>query len=493
MQASARRIRFIDTTVRDGQQCLWATRMENHMFLQRLPQMDEAGFDWIDLVGGAVFDVCVRYLREDPWERMRLASQRCPRTPLNVWSRGQSLFTFELFSDDIVDLTVRQCAGNGIRRYTCYDAINDIRNIEPSVQTCREIGLFVSGHVVYTISPVHTDAYYAGKVREIVALGVDSVGLKDPSGLLTPQRVATLLPALRKAAGPLPLELHTHCRSGLGELALVDAVKLGTDVVHTGIRPLASSDALPEVRFVATRLRELGYQVDLDDAILDDLEAYFTNLAHDNDKPVGKPRRYDPFLYEHQVPGGMISNLRSQLRDLKMEHRLSEVLEEAVRVREDLGYPILVSPFAQFVITQSVINVVQGERYATIPDEVARYVLGHYGKVAGRVAPDVLDRVTSACGIAEPIRERPGTLVPPRIAKLKAERGPFRSDDDLLLAAYYSDSQLKPLFARRGQSSEEAGRRSMVDTLKAVLADARPSGRAQIGLKSNGLSFRGTV
>lgn len=488
-----KRIRFIDTTVRDGQQCLWATRMENHMFLHRLPQMDQTGFDWIDLVGGAVFDVCVRYLREDPWERMRLAAQCCPRTPLNVWSRGQSLFTFEFFADDIVDLTIRQCAANGIRRYTCYDAINDIRNIELSIKTCKEIGLFVSGHVVYTISPVHTDTYYAEKVREIVALGVDSVGLKDPSGLLTPQRVVTLLPALRKAAGSVPLEVHTHCRSGLGELALVEAVKLGADIVHTGIRPLASSDALPEVRFVAARLRELGYQVTLDDADLEDLEAFFTKLAHDHDKPVGKPRRYDPFLYEHQVPGGMISNLRSQLKDLKMEHRLAEVLEEAVRVREDLGYPILVSPFAQFVITQSVINVVQGERYATIPDEIARYVLGYYGELAGPVAPNVLDRVTSTSGIAEAIRERPGALVSPRIAKLKAERGPFRSDNELLLAAYYSESQLAPLFARRGQLAEDIGGRGTAETLKAVLRDARPAGHAQIGFKSNGVSLRGTV
>jgi oxaloacetate decarboxylase alpha subunit len=485
-----KRIKFVDTTVRDGQQSLWATRMQNHMFLPYLPEMDRIGFDWIDLVGGAVFDVCVRYLHEDPWERMQLAAKCCPRTPLNVWTRGQSLFTFEFFPDDVVDLTIRHCAANGIRRYTCYDALNDIRNIELSIRTAKEVGLFVSGQVVYTVSPVHTDTYYAKKAREIFSLGVDSIGLKDPSGLLTPQRVSTLLPALREAAGNMPLEVHTHCRSGLGELAVVDSVKLGADIVHTGVRPLASSDALPEVRYVADRLRELGYRVGLDDAGLERMEAYFTRVAKDNDMPIGMPRRYDPFLYEHQVPGGMISNLQSQLRDLQMEHRLAEVLEEAVHVREDLGYPILVSPFAQFVITQAVINVVQEERYATILDEIARYVMGYYGEIAGEVAPTILDRVTRTSGISNPIRERPGALVSPRIAGLRAERGPFKSDGDLLLAAYYSSSQLAPLLAQRSTHVRQG---SAPEKLKSILKEARPSATGRIAVKRGDMIFQGAV
>jgi oxaloacetate decarboxylase alpha subunit len=485
-----KRIKFIDTTVRDGQQSLWATRMRNHMFLPCLPDMDRIGFDWIDLVGGAVFDVCVRYLHEDPWERMRLAAERCPRTPLNVWTRGQSLFTFEFFPDDVVDLTIRNCAANGIRRYTCYDALNDIRNIELSIRTAKDVGLFVSGQVVYTVSPVHTEAYYARKAREIVALGVDSIGLKDPSGLLTPERVSTLLPALRASAGNVPFEVHTHCRSGLGELALVDSVKLGADIVHTGVRPLASSDALPEVSFVVGRLRELGYQVALDDGGLERMEAYFTRVAQDNDMPLGVPRRYDPFLYEHQVPGGMISNLRSQLRDLQMEYRLREVLEEAVHVREDLGYPILVSPFAQFVITQAVINVVQGERYATILDEIGRYVMGCYGEIAGEVAPNVLDRVASTLGISNPVQEPPGALVPPRIEKLKAERGPFKSNGDMLLAAYYSSSQLAPLVTRQSTHFQK-GRAPQ--NLKSILKDARPLAHGRTAVRRSDLVFEGAV
>jgi oxaloacetate decarboxylase alpha subunit len=221
------------------------------------------------------------------------------------------------------------------------------------------------------------------------------------------------------------------------------------------------------------------------------MEAYFTRVAQDNDMPVGTPRRYDPFLYEHQVPGGMISNLRSQLRDLQMEHRLGEVLEEAVQVREDLGYPILVSPFAQFVITQAAINVVQGERYATIPDEIGRYVMGYYGEIAGEVAPKVFDRVASTSGISDPVRERPGALVPPRIEKLKAERGPFKSNGDLLLAAYYSSSQLAPLMARR--SSKHIPEAGAPENLKSILKEARPSANGRIAVKRPDLVFEGAV
>ena len=444
-----RSVRVIDVTLRDGQQSLWATRMTNGMFLPYVHRMDEMGFDWIDLVGGAVFDVCVRYLREDPWRRMRLAAQRVTRTPLNVWTRGQSLFTFEFFPDDIVELTIRRCAANGMARFTCYDALNDVRNIELSIRVAKESGMFASGHLVYTVSPVHTDEYYRGIARAIARLGVDSVGIKDPSGLLTPERARTLVPAVRSAIGDLPLEMHTHCRSGLGELVCLESVPLGVDIVHTGIRPLACGDALPDGRYVVGRLKEAGYGIRIDDRDLEEMEEYFTGVALRHDKPIGTPLRYDPFLYHHQVPGGMISNLRSQLRDMGIEDRLDAVLEEAGQVREDLGYPILVSPFAQFVITQAVINVVQKERYATIPDEVARYVFGRYGTPPGPISARVLDRAGEFGRDREPMTDRPGALVPPWIERLRKERGPFESDDDLLLHAFYQPSQLEPLVRER--------------------------------------------
>ena len=249
----------------------------------------------------------------------------------------------------------------------------------------------------------------------------------------------------------------------------------------------------PDGRYVAGQLKEAGYDIGLDDRDLEEMEEYFTGIALQYDKPLGRPLRYDPFLYHHQVPGGMISNLRSQLRDMNMEDCLEAVLEEAGQVREDLGYPILVSPFAQFVITQAVINVVQKERYATIPDEVARYVFGHYGKPPGPIASGVLDRAASMGKSHEPMTERPGALVPPRIERLRKERGPFESDDDLLLHAFYQPSQLEPLFRERGLPERTGAARRPADiSVKALLEEIRRQPRqGSVSIRRHGLAVEG--
>lgn len=486
-------LRFIDVTVRDGQQSLWATRMTNAMLLPVLPQLDRAGFAWIDLVGGDVFDVCVRFLREDPWERMRLAAAALKETPLNLWTRGQSLFTSEFFPDDIVGLALERAAANGMRRLTTYDALNDIRNIAHSVKTAKNADMFVAAHVIYTVSPVHTDAYYEKKAQEIVALGVDSVGIKDPGGLLTPERARTLIPALKKVAGDLPLEVHAQCRSGLGELVYLEAARLGADILHTGVRPLASGDAPPDGRYVMRHLREEGFAVGIADTAIADLESSFHSMAEAHGKPKAQPRPYDPFLYHHQLPGDMISSLAALLAEMGMENRLEAVLEEAGQVRQDLGFPISVGPLSQFVVTQAILNVVVGERYAIIPDEVVRYVLGYYGEIAGSVAPEVEERVRAVAGDAEPVTERPGALVPPRIAKIRGEQGPFRSDDELLLAAFYEPAQLKSLFAHRDRNGRgtmpapSSGR--MVEGLLALLANV-PSGPGTFSVQHAGIDLQ---
>ena len=341
-----RRIKLVDVTIRDAHQCLWATRMTTAMMAEIAPRLDRAGFEAIDLAGGAVFDVCVRYLREDPWERMRILSRWVTNTPLIVMTRSQSLFTFEFFPDDIVELTAERIFANGIRYHTPYDALNDMRNMQVPVRAAKKVGLYTAGGIVYTVSPVHTDDYYARKTRELVGLGVDAVYIKDPSGLLTPERAQTLVPAIKTACGTLPLHLHSHCLTGLAPHTACRAVQLGVDVVHTATSTLANGASHPATEQFVRNIRRDGYTVDIDLAPVEEVADRLLYIAKREGKPVGAIVEYDAFHYEHQMPGGMISNLKSQLTPLGIAHRLPEVLEEAARVRHDLGYPIIVSPFA---------------------------------------------------------------------------------------------------------------------------------------------------
>jgi oxaloacetate decarboxylase alpha subunit len=464
----ARKIALIDTTLRDAHQSLWSTRMTTAMMLPVAPILDRLGFEAIDLVGGAVFDVCVRYLREDPWERMRIMSRVITRTPLIVMTRAQSLFTFEFFPDDVVALTAQRIAANGIRYVTPYDALNDMRNMAVPVRASKAAGLYVDGGIVYTVSPVHTDAYYAKKARELCALGVDAVFLKDPSGLLKPDRVTTLVPALRAAVGDRPLQLHSHCLTGLAPQCALEAIRLGVDAVHTATSVLAHGASHPPTEWVATNARRLGFQVDVDVDGLKPVAEHFRYVAAREGKPLGRIAEYDPFHYEHQIPGGMISNLESQLRDIGLAHRRDEILEEAARIRCELGYPIVVSPFAQFVVTQAVLNVVQGERYRTVPDEVRKYALGYYGELAAPVDPNVMDRIARR---ESPVTARPGELLAPGLERVRRERGPFASDDDLLLAAFYGPEPYESLVAARPIRTEyPVGRTPLVTLIRELCA-----------------------
>lgn len=442
----AKRVRLIDVTLRDAHQCLWATRMTTAMMKDIAPRLDNAGFEAIDLVGGAVFDVMVRYLREDPWERMRILNRWVTKTPLIIHTRGQSLFTFEFFADDVVKLAAERFAANGMRYHTPYDALNDMRNLEIPIREARRHGLYVVGGLAYTYSPVHTDAYYVAKAKELIAHGVDAIFVKDASGLLRPERVATLFPALKAVMGDMPLQIHTHCNSGLAPYVVLQAVDHGADVVHTATSTLANGVShTPTERFVEN-CRRRGHDVALDLSAIREVAERLAYIAEREGKPVGSPREYDEFHYHHQCAGGMVSNLQYQLETIGLAHRLDEILEEAGRVRMDLGYPIVISPFAQYIVTMAILNVMgrdQGKaRYDTVPDEVRRYVRGGYGEIAGAIDPDLYDRITRG---AEPITERPGALVEPALDRLRRTRGPFASDDDLLLAAFYDDTQYRAL------------------------------------------------
>lgn len=477
-------LNFIDTTLRDAHQCLWATRMTTAMMLPIAPQMDRIGFEAIDLMGAVTFDVCVRYLRENPWERIRLLRQAIEETPLNALVRSRSLVSFDLVPDDVIELWIRRLAANGIRRITMFDGLHDLGNLAPTVRTAKSEGLYLVGCVVYSLSPVHTDKFYAGKARELAAMGVDAVMLKDSGGLLTPERVRTLVPALQAAIGALPLQLHSHCVTGLAPIVYIEAMLLGVDTVHTAISPLAHGPSQPPTEYVLKHAPRMGRRATLDADGLEGIASHFRRVAKAAGKPLGEPAEYDPFQYEHQVPGGMITNLRAQLAQLRIEHRLDAVLEEIARVRTELGYLIMVTPFSQLVGTQAVLNIVQGERYRLIPNEIIKYAFGHYGKPVAPIDPDVMDRIAAAPGAKGLERLEP---LPPVVETLRARLDGTVSDDELLLRVMFPEEHVDAMLSVRPSTSELPSVRVSVVELIRQLSARRDL--ASVHLRGKGLTL----
>jgi len=438
----SRRFDFIDVTFRDAHQCLWSTRMTTAMMTPIVSTIDRAGYAYINILGGAVFDVCVRYLHENPWERIGLLCERFA-TPCDGLTRGQSLYTFELFPDDIVAVNSHALARRGIDVLTVYDALNDNRNIVSSVRSGHEAGMRVNAMITYTLSPVHTDDYYVERAKELVALDVDFISIKDPTGLLTPERGRTLFPAIVAAAGTIPVQLHSHCQSGLAPQVYELAIEAGFRFGYTATEPLANGASLPATEDIVARARRLGVATSMDDAALAEVASYFRWVCERENKPCGKVAAYDRALYEHQIPGGMISNLHYQLETMGIADRFPEILDEAARVRRDLGYPIAVSPFAQYIVTQATLNVVQGERYKTIPDEVRKYARGYYGRLAARPSDEFLERANIRDN--EYVTEAPAAHIEPWIPRLRSELGAAASDEDVLLAAFYDQKLVSQL------------------------------------------------
>jgi oxaloacetate decarboxylase alpha subunit len=478
-----KRFGFVDVTLRDAHQCLWSTRMTTAMMTPILAEIDRVGYDTINILGGAVFDVCVRYLHENPYERVGLLCSRFA-TPCDALTRGQSLYTFELFPDDIVALNAQVLARLGIKIFTVYDALNDNRNLESSIKAGREAGMKINGWMTYTLSPVHTDAYYVARTKELLKLKVDYLCIKDPTGLLTPERGRTLFPAVVKAAGKIPVQLHSHCQSGLAPQVYEVAMKSGFTHGYTASEPLANGASLPATEDIAQRAQRLGFKTNVDKKAMKEVAGYFRWLCERENKPCGKVAQYDAALYEHQIPGGMISNLRYQLETMKLAHRLPEILEEVPRVRRDLGYPIVVSPFAQYIVTQATLNVVQGERYKTIPDEIRKYAMGYYGKLAAPPSAEFLAK--AKIRPADLVSERPGEHIEPWIPRLRKELGGAASDEDLLLAAFYDRKLLEPL---RKPAAEYSFRTSPLRELVAWIGARRDIEHAQIRFAGTEMTF----
>ncbi len=430
----ARKVRITDTTLRDGQQSLWATRMRTVDMLPILEAMDEVGYHSLECWGGATFDAALRFLDEDPWERLRLIKKHVARTPLQMLLRGQNLVGYRHYGDDIVRRFVYKAAENGIDIFRVFDALNDIRNFETAAAAIKETGKHFQAGVVYTISPVHSLDHYLDVAHRLVAMGADSICIKDMAALLSPYYAEQLIGRL-KAEIAVPIQLHCHYIGGLAPMTYLKAVEAGVDVIDTATVPLAFGNSQPATEMVVTALIGTPYDTGLDLEKLFVIAKYFEQVRIDTGHERGVTSLTHMQVYSHQVPGGMISNLESQLTEQSALDRMTEVLEEIPIVRAEIGFPPLVTPMSQIVGTQAVLNVLSGRRWHIVPDEMKSYLRGRYGAAPGPVSHEVLERVL---GDEEPIHVRPADLIDETLEDYRDEIGDLaRSEEDLLSFALF--------------------------------------------------------
>ncbi|MCS7255985.1 MAG: biotin carboxyl carrier protein [Thermomicrobium sp.] len=446
----AQRIKLIDVTLRDGNQSLWsAIGIDTRTVVDVAPWLDRAGFKCIDFTTSTHMAISVRYHREDPYEKIRLARQLMPNTPLIFMTTGMRFITWEPAPRAIIRLAMRVVLRHGIRRIQIVEPMNNMSALLEAARIAREEGAeTVVAGLVYSISPVHTDDFYVRCAQELARERhlIDTVYIKDPSGLLTPERVRTIVPALRAALGEdMPLEIHSHCNMGMAPLCYLEAARLGVETVHTAIPPLAEGTSLPSISRTVANLRELGFEVEIDLEPLQHVSEYLFRLARRKGYPIGQPLEYDVSYYRHQVPGGMITTLRRHLKEAGAEHRFQDVLEEIVRVRAELGYPIMVTPYSQLVATQALMNLESRERYEKVPDEVIKYVLGRYGPPPAPIDPWVKERVLSL----PRARELDVPIPEPTLEELRREFGGTISDEELLLRWALPGDQVDAALARK--------------------------------------------
>lgn len=436
---SLREIEIIDTTLRDAHQSIWATRMRTEHIKSMLSDFDAAGFGQVDLMAPIQFDVSVRYLKEDPWERVREAHHGAPNTKFRALIRSKNLAAFDFLPDDVIRGWVQRLYENGFRVIGSFDGLNDVDNISDGLRYAKELGADTFGALSFCESPVHTDELYVEKAKELIEkCDVDAIMLKDAGGLLTPDRIRTLVPAIKAVIGDRKLELHSHCLTALAPLVYLEAVELGCDALHTSIEPLANGTGQPGTQRIVRDLRALGYKVNVDDQHIKKISNRLAEIADAENKPLGSPVAYEGLHYMHQLPGGMLTNFEAQLETAGLSDRFEELLYETARVREELAYPIMITPFAQFVGTQAVLNVISGERYKMVPNEVKKYALGHYGQLLAPIHEDVLEKILK--NGASDISEKPAELKP-MLAELK-ERHPLESLDHHLLRAMFAGTQV---------------------------------------------------
>jgi oxaloacetate decarboxylase alpha subunit len=437
-------VHFQDTTIRDGAQSLWAYNIRTGMIEPICEQLDEAGFEAIELGGPIELPKCVKELREDPWKRYRLVIPKFQRTPLRLVHGTRS--GFAIFPNALHQLFDTCMANAGVKEVRISDSWNDARDWAWRVQQAKTAGLKPLINLIYTVSPRHTDEYYANKIREAIALGVYRIIFKDPGGILTPERTRTVVPAMLKAAGRTTLELHTHCTTGLGTLCCLEAIKAGMVHINTAVPPLANGSGNPSIFAVAMNARALGYKTIVNEQPLRQASTFLTRCAKQEGLPIGRTPEYDYAQYVHQIPGGMISNLHYQLRRVGMEDKVDETLQEAARVRAEFGYPIMVTPLSQFVGSQAAINVIVGERYKEVTDQTIEYAMGIWGKEgAAYMDPNVKDKVLNRPRARE-IAERPHPTDSLQDLRRKYG-GPGVSDEEILLRFFSSKEDVERMKA----------------------------------------------
>ncbi len=454
-----REIRFVDTTLRDGQQSLWALGMRTGAMLSAAEQMDRCGFEAMEFFVGIMFKKYVREHKENPWEWLRQGTKRFSRTRLRY--HGGLHAAFEKIPNCVLRLLIERLVSYGITFARTSNCWNDYESFREELEGMRKIGMETVANLIYSVSPRHTDAYYAQKAREAASIRPYRICFKDVGGLLTPERTRDLIPVILENIGDIPLEFHAHCNNGLAPLCYLEAIQLGVRTLHTAIPPLANGSSQPSVFNVVKNVRALGYTPCVDEAAMEPVSSHFISVAKRDGLPIGRPLAYDYSQYLHQVPGGMISNLRHQLRLVGMEDKLEATLEEAARVRAEFGYPIMVTPLSQFVGSQAAINVIVGERYKEVTDQVIQYALGLWGKEgATLMSPDVKDRILGRPRAKEWMGWRPPD---PSLGEVRRKFGGAGvSDEELVLRLFAGIDEVKAMYAAASPREYLSARRPLV-------------------------------
>jgi oxaloacetate decarboxylase alpha subunit len=409
--------------------------MTTAMMLPIAAVMDEVGFEALDFMALISMDWCIRNQQENPWDRLRLISEAMPHTPLIV---GGVLRNFGNVPDSITEFWALKIAEAGAGRIRINDPCHDIEQITKAIKWSNAAGLMTMVALIYSDSPVHTDEYYANKALEMAKAGAERLFIKDVDGLLTPERTRTLVPAIMKKIDGIPLEIHGHCTTGLAPLCYLEAIKHGVCTVHTAVSPLANGPSQPSTENILRNARYLGFSPNLNEKALTAVADHFRYVAKREGFPTGIPVEYDPFQYEHQVPGGMMSNYRAELARRGLDGHLKEILKEIARIRKELGYPIMVTPLSQYIGAQAVLNHTAGERYTIVTDEIIKFVLGHYGEIAGEVDKDVIDRINKLPRTRELLNWEPPEK---SLEELRREFGPELTDEEFLLRVLSSNQE----------------------------------------------------